>query len=337
MFEMKISKEKLQEIILEELKKEMLEEGFGRKLRNFFGMQSQEDFDELVPEVTPGSQLEKAKKELEKYALDAGERNLAMANFIRDFGKFDPDIKKLADSYVKLSPKLKGGPVITPAMRNIARAKAGRQIGYPKYRGAEVSPVTTEGFINEAFDPGSLSKEEMIYLLKAFLENPSRGFVGFKMSPFHKELQDKIISSKEGETGTDASPEPTSDSRVEMRAKIGQALENLKNQDENGFNASFDPNTMTTIEEFLKSASEEELSSLVDVVDNLLKYIDLNRLKGVILKVVGTGRPPRKKREETMDERFIRENTSLTGWDMDVIILEEIIKDAFVKGTIRFF
>lgn len=48
MFEMKISKEELQEIILEELKKEMLEEGeleegIGRKLRSLFGMQSEKD------------------------------------------------------------------------------------------------------------------------------------------------------------------------------------------------------------------------------------------------------------------------------------------------------
>jgi len=333
MFEMKISKKELQEIILEELKKEMLEEGFGRKLRNFFGMQTQEDFDELVPEITPGSQLEKARKELEKLATEAGERNLAMANFIRDFGKSDPELEELADSYVKLSPRVKG-PVTTSAQRNAMRGIASRQVGPPQFRGA--GPLG-EGFINEAFEMGSLGKEEMIYLLKVFLENPSRGFVGFKMSPFHKQLQDKVISSKEGETGTDASPEPTSNSRDEMRAKIRQALENLEDQDENGFNASFDGNTMMTIGKFLKSASEEELSSLVDVVDNLLRYIDLNRLKGVILGVVGTGRPPRRKKEVTMTERFIRENTSLTGWDMDVLILEEIIKDAFFKGTIRFF
>jgi hypothetical protein len=339
MFEMKISKNQLQEIILEELKKEMLEEGkleegFGKKRRNFFGMQTQEDFDELVPEVAPGSQLEKAIKELERLATKEGGPNIAMANFIRDFGKSDPDLEKLAASYDERSPSVKGGPVTTAADRLRAQAMASRQVGPPKFRGA--GPLG-EGFINEAFEMDSLGKEEMIYLLKVFLENPSRSFIGFKPTDFHKQLQNTVIPPKEGEAGTDASPEPASDSRVEMRAKIRQALENLEDQDKNGFNASFDAETMMTIGKFLKSASEQELSKLVDVVDNLLRYIDLNRLKGVILKVVGTGRSPRKKREVEMTERFIRENTSLTGWDMDVIILEEIIKDAFVKGTIRFF
>jgi len=324
---------------LEELKREMLEEGeleegLGRKLRSLFGMQTQEDFDELVPEVTPGSQLEKAKKELERLATKGGGPNIAMADFIRDFGKSDPELEKLAASYDERSPKLKGGPVTTPAERIRNRAIASRQVGPPQFRGA--GPLG-EGFINEAFEMDSLGKEEMIYLLKVFLENPSRSFIGFRPSTFHKELQGRVISSKEGGTGADASPEPTSDSRDEMRAKIRQALENLKEQDKSGFQTSFDSNTMTTIGEFLESASEEKLSNLVDVVDNLLKYINLNRLKGVILGVVGTGRPPRKKREVEMTERLIRENTSLTGWDMDVIILEEIIKDAFVKGTIRFF
>ena len=56
MFEMKISKEELQEIILEELRKEMLEEGeleegIGRKLRNFFGMQSEKDFEDEAEDI----------------------------------------------------------------------------------------------------------------------------------------------------------------------------------------------------------------------------------------------------------------------------------------------
>jgi|DEB0MinimDraft_6_1074348.scaffolds.fasta_scaffold29941_3 hypothetical protein len=335
---MKISKKELQEIILEELKREMLEEGeleegLGRKLRSLFGMQTQEDFDELVPEVTPGSQLEKAKKELERLATKGGGPNIAMADFIRDFGKSDPELEKLAASYDERSPNTKG-PVTTAAQRLSARAAASRQVGPPTYRGA--GPLG-EGFINEAFEMNSLGKKDMIYLLKAFLENPPRAFTGFKPTEFHKKLQDEVITPKEGETRPDASPEPTADSRSEMRNKIRQAFKNLEKQDKTGFNTLFDKETEIRIGEFLKSASEKELSSLVDVVDNLLRYIDFNRLKEVILQVVGTGRPPRKKREVKMDERLIRENTSLTGWDMDVIILEEIIKDAFIRGTIRFF
>ena len=56
---MKISKEELQEIILEELKREMLEEGeleegLGRKLRSLFGMQSEKDFEDEAEDIAVG-------------------------------------------------------------------------------------------------------------------------------------------------------------------------------------------------------------------------------------------------------------------------------------------
>jgi|DEB0MinimDraft_10_1074344.scaffolds.fasta_scaffold02866_7 hypothetical protein len=313
---MKISKKELQEIILEELKKEMIEEGlfdsikgFGKKLG--IGL----------------TDVEKAKKILEKYALDARDPNLAMANFIRDYGMEDTSV--LAASYNKEYEGLEGD-ALSASDRMRARRGARRSAGPQSFRGA--------GMLEEALKKDSLDKKELVLLLNKVLQNPPRAFFGFKLSDVHQELNDRMIGEF-GEFDLEAPPvgqssrekqaelekeltKPLGQKERDMVEEIGQALANLKSNKE--FQDAFTMEDLQFFDRVSKTsyviASEDEkkkLAELTNAVTNLAQYVDFDKMKKNIRSIM-------------------KESKSLNEWELDVMILEEIIKDALIKGTIEF-
>lgn len=146
MFEMKISKEELQEIILEELRKEMLEEGeleegIGRKLRNFFGMQSEKDFEDEAEDIAVGEAagVEEDLNAATDALMDAKNALLKLAQLDAE-AVGDPDIKSKLRSF---SAAVRG---MYDELRRIARGRkpgmepteAGEQAALDKARGTRV-------------------------------------------------------------------------------------------------------------------------------------------------------------------------------------------------------
>ena len=186
---MKISKEKLEQIILEEIK-ENLFRSLGKKLG--IGL----------------TDVEKAKKVLEKYALDARDPNLAMANFIRDYGT--DDASDLAASYDK-EYKAPEGRALSAADRMKARRGARRSVGPQSFRGPY-------GALEEALKKDSLDERELILLLNKVLqpENAPRAFVGFKLSDEHLKLNKEMID----EFGEYAEGEPSQEKQAELEKEL---------------------------------------------------------------------------------------------------------------------
>ena len=305
---MKISKEKLEQIILEEIE-ESLFRSLGKKLG--IGL----------------TDVEKAKKVLEKYALDARDPALAMANFIRDYGT--DDASDLAASYDKeYKGQGLGGRALSASDRMKARRGARRSVGPQSFRGPY-------GALEEALKKDSLDERELVLLLNKVLqpENAPRAFVGFKLSDEHLKLNAKMIDEfgeyVEGEPSQEKQAElekefskSVSQKEREMVEKIGRALANLKSNED--FQKAFDVQDLQLFDKVSKTAyvlaSEDEkkkLAELTDAVTNLAQYVDFGKMRDNIRSIMN-------------------ESKSLTEWDLDVMILEEIIKDALIKDTIRF-
>jgi len=300
---MKISKEKLEQIIFEEIE-ENLFRSLGKKLG--IGL----------------TDVEKAKKVLEKYVLDARDPNLAMANFIRDYGT--DDASDLAVSYDERYKALEGG-ALSPSDRMRARRAARMSVGPQSFRGPY-------GALEEALKKNSLDKRELVLLLNKVLQDPPRAFVGFKLSDEHQKLNDEMIGQfeyTEEESSQERQAElekeltkPMDQKEREMVEKIGRALANLQSNPD--FQEAFEAQDLQLFDKVSKTAyvlaSEDEkkkLAELTDAVTDLMQYVDFEKMRDNIRSIMN-------------------ESKSLTEWDLDVMILEEIIKDALVKDTIRF-
>jgi len=303
---MKISKNQLEQIIFEEIE-ENLFRSLGKKLG--IGL----------------TDVEKAKKVLEKYALDARDPNLAMANFIRDYGT--DDASDLAASYDKEYKGLEGG-ALSPSDRMRTRRAARMSVGPQSFRGPY-------GALEEALKKNSLDKRELVLLLNKVLqpENAPRAFVGFKISDKHQELNDEMIGKfgeyVEGEPSQERQAElekeltkPMDQKEREMVEKIGRALANLQSNPD--FQEAFEVEDLQLFDKVSKTAyvladenEKKKLADLTDAVTNLAQYVDFEKMRDNIRSIMN-------------------ESKSLTEWNLDVMILEEIIKDALIKDTIRF-
>jgi len=294
---MKISKNQLEQIIFEEIE-ENLFRSLGKKLG--IGL----------------TDVEKAKKVLEKYVLDARDPNLAMANFIRDYGT--DDASDLAVSYDERYKALEGG-ALSPSDRMRARRAARMSVGPQSFRGPY-------GALEEALKKNSLDKRELVLLLNKVLqpENAPRAFVGFKISDKHQELNDEMIGKfgeyVEGEPSQERQAElekeltkPMDQKEREMVEKIQQALANL--QSNPNFQEAFQVQDLQLFDKVSKTAyvladenEKKKLADLTDAVTNLAQYVDFEKMRDNIRSIMN-------------------ESMSLTEWDLDVMILEEAIME----------
>lgn len=249
---MKISKKDLEKIIMEEVQKAMVEEGFMDSIKSFGK--------KLGIGLTD---VEKAKKVLEKYALDARDPNLAMANFIRDYGT--GDTSDLAASYEEEYEGFKGR-----ALSAADRMKAGRaarmSVGPQSFRGG--------GMLEEALEKDSLDKRELVLLLNKVLENPPRAFYGFKLSNAHRELNDEMIGEF-GEFDLEATPDS-----VDMKSDFDPSLPKLDSPRELAEPLRVALSALMSEPSFQKIMNPREL-------DAALQGKDLELLQKVHDKIIG--------------------------------------------------